>query len=118
MNTRLHWNYFLALEKDLQDVSRYIEFCQPNMQVFSIELTHLLFAAASEVDTVAKCVCQLLDPKAKCGNIDDYRTIIQKSEDEQEYASTPRAVMQDIHKHKISTLQVFIPHCSIEFVPW
>ena len=118
MQTRLHWNYFLALERDLQAVSRYIEFCQPNMQVFSIELAHLLFAAASEVDTVAKCVCQLLDPKAECENINHYRSIIQKAEDEQEYASTPGAVMLDIHKHKISTLQVIIPHCSIEFIPW
>lgn len=28
--TKLHWNYFLALEQDMGSVSRCIEFCEPN----------------------------------------------------------------------------------------
>ena len=49
---KLHWNYFLALDRDLEVVSRYVEFTKPNFNVYSIELAHLLFAAASEVDVV------------------------------------------------------------------
>ena len=49
---KLHWNYFLALENDLAKTSRYIEFHEDNLQVFSIELAYLLFAAAPEVDVI------------------------------------------------------------------
>ena len=55
---KLHWNYFLALERDMETVARYVEFSAPNFDVYSIELAHLLFAAASEVDVVAKLLCQ------------------------------------------------------------
>ena len=47
--SKLHWNYFLALERDLEIVSRYVEFCSQNFEVYSIEFAHLLFAAASEI---------------------------------------------------------------------
>jgi hypothetical protein len=73
---KVHWNYFLALERDLEDVSRYVEFADPNMAVYSIELAHLLFAAASEVDVVTQLLCEILSPGARHENIDDYRTIL------------------------------------------
>lgn len=73
---KLHWNYFIALERDLETVSRYIEFTQQNFGVFSIELAHLLFAAASEVDVVAKLICEHVAPEARRANIDHYRTVI------------------------------------------
>jgi hypothetical protein len=123
MDTRLHWNYFLALEKDLERVSRYIEFCPPNFQVYSIELAHLLFAAASEVDTVAKCACQSLDPSAKCGNIDDYRAFITKAEEDETYPfilepSEASVKVKPEHRHRLSDIKVFIPHYNIELAPW
>ena len=65
-NIRPHWNYFLALEKDLETVSRYIEFCHDNLNTYSIELAHLLLSLASEIDTVAKRTCSLLEPNANC----------------------------------------------------
>ncbi len=49
---KIHWNYFLALESDCQNLSRYIEFTEDNFKTYSIELAHLLFAAASEVDVL------------------------------------------------------------------
>jgi hypothetical protein len=73
---KLHWNYYLALERDIDAVSRYVEFCEPNFSVFSIELAHLLFAAASEVDVVAKLLCELIDPTAKRSNINEYRAVL------------------------------------------
>ena len=74
--TLLHWNYFLALESDLERVSRYIEFDKANFKTYSIELAHLLLAASSEVDVVAKTLCQRIDSKTKLENIDDYKKII------------------------------------------
>lgn len=73
---KLHWNYFLALEKDVETLSRYVEFCEANSETFSIELAHLLFAAASEVDVVSKAFCKIKAPTAPCNNINDYRRII------------------------------------------
>jgi hypothetical protein len=92
-----------------------------SFQVFSIELAHLLFAAASEVDTVAKCVCQILDPKAKCENIDHYRKIITQAEEEQTYPfvmEERKLKVKPEHRHSISELSVFIPHCNVQLVPW
>lgn len=74
--SKLHWNYFLALERDLEVVSRYVEFCDANFQVYSIELAHLLFASASEVDVIAKLLCQQLAVNSPRGNINDYRTVL------------------------------------------
>ena len=112
----LHWNYFLALEKDLEGVSRYIEFCGPNLQTFSIELAHLLFASASEVDTLAKCICQILDPKAKCETIDDYRRIIKAGEEGEIYPTGQK--LKPEHQHRLSSLKVHIPRYNLEFTPW
>ena len=97
---KVHWNYFLALERDLEAVSRYIEFCEPNFSVFSIELAHLLFAASSEVDVVAKLLCQLIAPKSPRKNIDQYRA----------------ALMRTIHD--LPDTEVFVPRYGLSFRPW
>jgi len=72
----LHWNYFLALESDLRNVSRFIEFTEKNFGAYSIELAHLLLASASEVDVVCKAICKILTPEADAQSIDNYREII------------------------------------------
>jgi hypothetical protein len=77
--SNFHWNYFLALESDLAKVSRYVEFCESNFDTFSVELAHLLLAAASEVDVLAKCVCEKLAPERNHTNIHEYQvTLVQK----------------------------------------
>jgi len=37
-----HWNYFLAIESDLEAVSRYIEPCKANFKTYSIEQARIL----------------------------------------------------------------------------
>jgi len=96
----LHWNYFIALERDLEVVSRYVEFCPPNFGVYSIEFAHLLFAAASEVDVVAKLLCYRLQPAAPRGNIEEYRTVL-------------LAAIPDLSK-----TTVFVPRYGLDFKPW
>jgi hypothetical protein len=98
--TLLHWNYFLALENDLEKVSRYIEFTQNNFQVYSIELAHLLLASASEVDVIAKGICELLDPNLPAGNINDYRN----------------AITQNLSSFVQET--IFVPRHSLTLNPW
>ena len=72
-----HWNYFLALEDDLAKVSRYIEFTESNYDTYSIELAHLLLAAASEVDVVLKTLCNEVSPEISHSGINKYRETIQ-----------------------------------------
>jgi hypothetical protein len=72
----LHWNYFLAIESDLEDVSRYIEFHEDNYKTYSIELAHLLLAASSEADVIAKQICNLVDAEKNADNIVQYREVI------------------------------------------
>jgi hypothetical protein len=96
----LHWNYFLALETDLQNVSRYIEFKENNFKTYSIELAHLLLASASEVDVVMKEACRLLDPSKNPRNINDYREIITRC-------------MPQVKREV-----VYIPRFGLSFKPW
>ena len=103
---RPHWNYFLALERDFEITSRYIEFCQDNLSTYSIEFAHLLLSAASEVDAVAKCVCALVAPTEKADNINQYRQIILADEDAQKW------------KHKLCDIRVSIPRYNLGVNPW
>ena len=75
----IHWNYFVALENDLAQVSRYIEFDKHNFKTYSIELAHLLLASASEVDVIAKEICCLLEPTTRAENINNYQAIIRRN---------------------------------------
>ncbi len=76
--TLLHWNYFLALESDLEKVSRYIEFTKNNYDTYSVELAHLLLASSSEVDVVMKALCKKEEPQAEIRDINDYKKIVRK----------------------------------------
>lgn len=98
--SKLHWNYFLALEQDMERVARYIEFCEPNLSVFSVELARLLFGAASEVDVLAKLLCEEVAPGVPKGNIDQYRA-----------ALVP--VLPDL-----PATEVFVPRYGLSFKPW
>lgn len=72
----VHWNYFLTLESDLINLSRYIEFSRDNDSVYSTELTRILITAASEVDVVIKMLCNFIDNTQEYRNINQYRNKI------------------------------------------
>lgn len=97
----MHWNYFLALEQDLAQISRFIEFHKDNENTFSIELAHLLLAASSEVDVLLKAVCQQQHGLTKSQpKITDYRVIVREQ--------LPRLV----------TAQYHIPKHGFTLTPW
>jgi hypothetical protein len=73
-----HWNYYLALEEDMERVSRFIEFSEKNYCVYSIELAHILFTASSEFEIVARMLCAELDRNAKRENINEIRRVLMK----------------------------------------
>lgn len=97
---KLHWNYFLALERDMDVLSRYVEFCEENFAVYSVELAHLLFAAASEVDVVCKLICDQVAPGAPRANINDYKAVLLH-------------VLPDL-----PYTDVFVPRYGLSYRPW
>ena len=78
-NSLIHWNYFLALEADIEKLARYVEFTNENFNTYSIELAHLLLAISSEVDVVARQLCSNLESTSRAENIEGYRTIIKRN---------------------------------------
>ena len=72
----IHWSYFLALEEDIQRLSRFVEFNSNNFATFSLEMSHILLASSSEIDVVLKMLCKPFAPSAQ--NEEDYRSSIPK----------------------------------------
>lgn len=70
------WNYYLSLEKDLDNTSRYIE---PKGQenVCSFEFAKLLVLSCTELESVLKLLCYECSGE-KRGNIGEYKETILK----------------------------------------
>jgi len=93
-----YWNYFLALEEDLVELARYVEFSERNFQAFSTEMARLLLAASSEVDVVMKLRCQQLGEAA--ANMRDYRGVLRDQEP------------------VLAGMRAFIPRYGLVLTPW
>jgi len=68
-NIRPHWNYFLALEKDLEATSRYVEFSTANLDTYSIEFAHLLLSSASRLQSAFVRYFNLMQRRTTLKNI-------------------------------------------------
>ena len=95
-----HWNYFLALEADLANLSRYVEFTPDNYRAYSIEMVHLLLASASEVDVVLKQLCVVVAPEKRADNIEIYREVLQTLDP------------------SIAGVSVSLPRFGLDLTPW
>ena len=74
-----YWEYFLAIESDLENCCRYVEFSSDNYGTYSIEFARIIMAASAEFDTLAKNLCQaILERKLKPNedNINKYNQIM------------------------------------------
>lgn len=96
----IHWRQFLALEEELMQVARYIEFSEDNFNTYSIELASLILGAGSEIDVVAKQICKKLKPSSKAKNIGQYGNQIS--------AEMPT----------VGTFKLTLPKYGLELQPW
>lgn len=71
-----HWNYFLALEDDVRQLARWIEFSPANEGVYSIEIARLLMTAAAEADVIAKALCARISPGTGAASINAYQNVL------------------------------------------
>jgi len=95
-----HWHYFTTLVDDLKHSSRYVETCRANFKTFSIEYARIILAACSEIDVVAKILCDKAQSGNKAENIDSYREII-----------TQRFP-------NLATIEISMPSVGLDFIPW
>ena len=96
---RHFWNYFIALENDLINISRYIELAEDNFSTYSIELEKLLFSACSEFEVISKELALLMTGN-KPDNIEKIHSFLAK------------------HLHDIFSLVVRIDRYGIKLQPF
>lgn len=95
-----HWNYLLALDTDLAQLSRFIEFDDRNLDCFSLEIARILLAAAAESDVVAKQLCEAVQPGCGAEKINTYREVIVR------------------HVPQIPGFEVVVPRYGLSLHPW
>jgi hypothetical protein len=95
-----HWNYLLAIEGDLERLSRFIEFDERNFDCFSVEISRILLASGAETDVVCKQICKKLNPRSSADRIYPYQNEI--------LASYPT----------IPDFKVLLPRYGLTLTPW
>jgi hypothetical protein len=70
---QLIWQYFLALESDLESISRYIEINIDNYKVYSAEISKVLICSAMEFESLSKKLIKHSCPDKKSGNIGEIK---------------------------------------------
>ena len=95
-----HWDYYVSLTNDFEEISHYVEIHPDNFETYSIAFTRLFLSAGSEVDVVAKMLCKKYNSSSKAENIIGYRKELRKQEP------------------KISTITIIMKRYGLEFIPW
>jgi hypothetical protein len=95
-----HWDYYLSIVQDLGKVSRFVEFTHSNFRTHSIEFVRIILSVGSEVDVVAKLLCEEINPEQSPRNMHDYRPIITA-----EYPLLP-------------AVEISAPKYGLTFTPW
>jgi len=73
----MHWSFFEAIDADLHEYSRYLEFDERNFTAYSVNLVRLYLSICSEIDVVLKMLCkQLGEPTQRGSDINHYRAVI------------------------------------------
>jgi hypothetical protein len=68
-----HWTLFQVIDEDLLAFSRQVEFADANFKTYSVALTRLYLSICSEIDVVAKLICQREQLSLPKENMDEYR---------------------------------------------
>src|SRR3989304_5354141 len=95
-----HWNYLLSIERDLETLSRYVEFDKRNFACFSIEIARIILAAGAETDVVCKQLCKKQNSRSRAASINAYRSEIV------------------LFLPTISDFQILVPRFGLTLKPW
>lgn len=73
------WEYFLAIEEDLERCTRYVEFCEGNYGTSSLEFARIIMASGAECDTVMALLCKSIgSPRVVRSITDRFQTVAGK----------------------------------------
>jgi len=100
-----HWNYLLAIENDLTELSRYVEFDEKNFECFSIEIARILLTSAAEVDVVCKQICRKIKPMLKAKDLEKLKI--------HGYRDTIKPVFPGVPQFEVSMLRF-----GLKLHPW
>jgi hypothetical protein len=95
-----YWEFFLSIEDELAQTTRYVEFNEDHLKVYSIAFSRILLASASEVDVVTKEMCRIIGPAKEAERMNEYRPIILER-----FPNFP-------------TMEIKIPRHTITMKPW
>jgi hypothetical protein len=95
-----YWNYFLALERDLETLSRYVDFTTDNMATYSLEMARILLAAGAEADVLLKAICRREDPQAKAKTVGRYFEVL------------------SLARPEVMSFEVRLPRWGASLKPW
>lgn len=95
-----YWEYFLAIEQDLEKCTRYIQFDARNYKAYSLEFARIIVASGAECDTVMKSLCNSIDDSKAPRSIGRYFPIVT--------SAYPRFAEYEIN----------IPRYGLSLMPW
>jgi len=96
-----HWSLFEVIDEELQAFSRQVEFAKDNLATYSVTLLRLYLSICSEVDVVAKMLCQRIGAKLpKQPNMGYYRRNLKTK-----YPN-------------LSGVKITIRHMALSILPW
>lgn len=76
-----YWRYYLSLEKDFIQLTRYVGLYEENFNVFSDEIHKQLISVGIEFENISKKICEILNiPLSKEANIGEFKQWIPKIE--------------------------------------
>ncbi|BBD08369.1 hypothetical protein [Desulfovibrio ferrophilus] len=105
---------FFAIENDLLQFSRYVDFSEGNLQVFSYELARLLLIIGSEVDIAFKVLCKKLCGESEFKGISQYKKCLLSRDlwiDDDNRLFNPQSPLDETDK-------VYMPRHHLTLFPW
>jgi hypothetical protein len=96
----LHWSFFEMIDEELHSFSRKVEFAEANFPTYSVYLGGLYVSICSEIDVVAKLLCERLEPDTKAHKIRDYHQLI------------------PVHYYFLPKLKITILPIPLDLMPW
>lgn len=81
MNTNefnIYWKQYIEIEKELNDILKYVTLSEENYNTFSDKFVKILLEIGSEIDVVIKEYCKEIDSSFSGANIDKYRECIMR----------------------------------------
>lgn len=74
-----YWNYYIELENELLDISKYIPIDKLNKNTFSFKYMKLIFSICSELDTVFKVFMEFKGKGINQPRMDDYKLFMKEN---------------------------------------